>query len=210
MRPCKKTVTQLIHSGRVGTKGSNLQPARALDSGIWCERILERLAVTSHLTYSLDTLTDDLVLRRGSAASVHRQHFIDAATWFDPPVHAKPSGPAGGSLAICVVQQGPITIVAVDGSIDLETAPQLSSALAPLVNGTPRRIIVDLTGATFLACVGMTVLLDAHAATEPPGMFAVVARGPHTAGPMRLLGLHRTMRIHPHLLTATIAMTRAG
>lgn len=165
--------------------------------------------MTSHLTYSPDSLSDDVRLRRGTASVARRLRFTATGTWFDSPTSSPRPIPAGEGMTISIVQQGLVSIVAIDGAADLQTVPQLSQALAPLLDGPPLRLIVDLTGTTFLACAAMAVLDSAHAAIEPRGMFAVVARGPRTAVPLRMAGLHRVMRIYPHLLTATIAMTRA-
>jgi anti-anti-sigma factor len=53
-------------------------------------------------------------------------------------------------------------VVAVAGEVDLATAPQLDTALAGLLAAPGPRVVLDLSGVTFLASRGIAVLLDAH------------------------------------------------
>ena len=52
-------------------------------------------------------------------------------------------------------------VIAVHGVIDLFTAPELKSAIAAAVNDGRPRVVVDLTGTTFLDSSGLGVLVGA-------------------------------------------------
>jgi anti-sigma B factor antagonist len=54
-----------------------------------------------------------------------------------------------------------IFVVALTGEVDLYTAPELKAALLRLVAEGPTRIIVDLSGATFVDSTTLGVLLGA-------------------------------------------------
>jgi anti-sigma B factor antagonist len=52
-------------------------------------------------------------------------------------------------------------VVALTGEVDLHTAPELKAALLRLVAEGPTRIVVDLSGATFVDSTTLGVLLGA-------------------------------------------------
>ena len=53
------------------------------------------------------------------------------------------------------------TTVTISGEIDLYTAPRLHSELgAVLVDGTPTRVVIDMSGVEFCDSTGMNVLLS--------------------------------------------------
>lgn len=54
-----------------------------------------------------------------------------------------------------------ITVVEVGGEIDLHSAPQLRAELIKAGEGTAPRVIVDLTGVTFIDSTGIGVLVGA-------------------------------------------------
>ena len=49
--------------------------------------------------------------------------------------------------------------IAVSGEVDLATAPRLSAALEKITGHSPRRVEVDLSGTSFFACRGLSVLM---------------------------------------------------
>ena len=119
------------------------------------------------------------------------------------------SGTPAGSAGVSVVpgHRGELAILTVQGSMDVLTAPALSEAVDEVLTNQPRGLIIDLTSADFLSSAGMTVLIAAHEAIAPYGWFGVVADGPSTARPMRLVGLDQAMTIYATLEAAVEAMT---
>ncbi|MDO3401506.1 STAS domain-containing protein [Mycolicibacterium neoaurum] len=86
-------------------------------------------------------------------------------------------------------QVGTVTVVAVAGTVDSVTAPQLAAAIADAAAASPHAVVVDLGGVDFLSSAGMGVLMAAHADIIPAARFAVVADGPATSRPLRLVGI---------------------
>jgi anti-sigma B factor antagonist len=84
---------------------------------------------------------------------------------------------------------GEVAIVAVSGVIDALTAPQFEEALRGASAKKPAGLVVDLTAVDFLASAGMGVLVAAHDAAGDATRFCVVADGPATSRPLKLVGI---------------------
>nr|WP_264068947.1 STAS domain-containing protein [Mycolicibacterium komossense] len=93
------------------------------------------------------------------------------------------------------------------GTVDVLTAPQLTEAVDALVPQTPTAVIVDLTAVEFLASAGMSALIDAREKVAGFAHFGVVAAGPVTSRPMKLVGLHEVISMYE---TLDDAMKGAG
>lgn len=99
---------------------------------------------------------------------------------------------SGGAAVNCAVEQrriGAACVVSVAGTVDMLTAPQLQTAIAVAAEGAPPALVVDLTDVEFLASAGMSVLVAAQADLVPAVRFAVVADGPSTSRPLKLVGI---------------------
>lgn len=107
---------------------------------------------------------------------------------------ARDSGETAGSgLTIAADRTGGLVLLTVRGSIDVLTVPQLAEAVREAMTGVPAGLIIDITAVDFLSSAGMSALITAHENIAPTGRFAVVADGPATARPMRLVGLDQTI-----------------
>jgi anti-anti-sigma factor len=98
--------------------------------------------------------------------------------------------PASGST--CVVSErsvDDVTIVAAAGVVDMLTAPQLEEALRAALDKKPGNLVVDLTEVEFLASAGMGVLVAAHDEAGTVTRLCVVAEGPSTSRPLKLVGI---------------------
>lgn len=112
----------------------------------------------------------------------------------EQPTHARESGDVPGSgLTIAVDRKDELVVLTVRGSIDILTVPQLAGAVREAMSGVPAGLIIDITAVDFLSSAGMAALVTAHENIAPLGRFAVVADGPATDRPMRLVGLHETI-----------------
>jgi anti-anti-sigma factor len=111
------------------------------------------------------------------------------------------------AMSIVNVVRGQLAILTVEGTVDIVSAPQLSEAVHAARTGEVRDLIIDLSPTEFLASAGMTALVDAYEATTSDGQFAVVADGPATSRPLRLVGLDQVFTIHPTLDAALTALT---
>ena len=63
----------------------------------------------------------------------------------------------------------------------------------------PKALIVDLSAVTFLASVGLRLLVSTHEKVSKSGEFAVVASGPITSRPIRLTRLDQVFAMYPTL-----------
>lgn len=99
---------------------------------------------------------------------------------------------------------GGISIVFVSGEIDLATAPTLRDSLSPhLSDPGTATLVVDLTQVKFLACSGLSVLIEVQATLAArDARLCVVAISPAVLRPMTVTGLVHTMPVHPSLSAA--------
>lgn len=94
--------------------------------------------------------------------------------------------------AACVIGEewvGRVAVLSVSGVVDMLTAPQLEEAINGSLGKTPAALVVDLTDVEFLASAGMGVLVGTHDQLPAEVKFAVVADGPVTSRPLKLVGI---------------------
>lgn len=92
----------------------------------------------------------------------------------------------------CVIGEewvGRVAVLSVSGVVDMLTAPQLEEAISASLSQTPTALVVDLTDVEFLASAGMGVLVGAHDQLPADVKFGVVADGPVTSRPLKLVGI---------------------
>ena len=95
-----------------------------------------------------------------------------------------------------------VVVVTVAGELDLLTTPQLTDAIESAASRSPVGVIVDLSKLEFLASAGMNALVAANREISRLARFAVVADGPATARPLKLIGLDKVVALHPTLADA--------
>ncbi len=114
------------------------------------------------------------------------------------------------SAASCTVEEkriGDVSVVAVTGTLDMLTAPQLEAAIAAAAAAAPQAVVVDLGAVDFLASAGMGLLVAAHGDLTPTVGFAVVADGPATSRPLKLVGIADVVDVFATLDEALSALT---
>lgn len=97
--------------------------------------------------------------------------------------------PAAASCTVEEKRIGDVSVVSVTGTLDMLTAPQLEAAIAAAAATAPHAVVVDLGSVDFLASAGMGLLVAAHGDLTPAVRFAVVADGPATSRPLKLVGI---------------------
>ena len=117
------------------------------------------------------------------------------------PDRQRPSEPGGCTLDTNWI--GRTAVVAAVGTVDVLTAPQLTEAVEAVLTESPSAVIIDLTEVDFLASAGMSTLISIHEKISGSGHFGVVASGPVTSRPMRLVGLHEVFSMYETLDEAT-------
>lgn len=101
---------------------------------------------------------------------------------------------------------GRTAVIAVSGVLDMLTSPQLESGISAALQKNPTAVVVDLTDVDFLASAGMGVLVSARDQTAGKTGFAVVASGPATSRPLKLVGLAEVVGLYPTLDEARAAV----
>lgn len=98
-----------------------------------------------------------------------------------------------------------MAIVAVSGVVDMLTSPQLESAIDAALAQKPSAVVIDFTNVEFLASAGMGVLVAAHDKAGSEVAFSVVADGPATSRPLKLVGIAEIVSLYPSLDEALAA-----
>ncbi|MGH3858853.1 STAS domain-containing protein [Actinokineospora sp.] len=88
-------------------------------------------------------------------------------------------------------------ILLVNGEIDMLTAPALDRSLTATTDGGHRRVVVDLSGVTFLSSAGITILVQHAAEAARRGVrLPIVASGTAVLRPLELTGLKTELDLH--------------
>lgn len=98
-------------------------------------------------------------------------------------------------------------VLSVSGEVDMLSAPRLAEAIRAALAAGPPALVIDLSKVDFLASAGMTVLVTAQAEVAPPTRFAVVANGPATSRPIKLMGLDNVLALYSTLDSALSRIT---
>ena len=88
-------------------------------------------------------------------------------------------------------------ILEVSGTVDMVTGPQLLAAVRSALAEGPEKLVIDLTGVTFLAAAGLHILDVAREEAGDAVVLAVVAHGPATARPIEITGLDVIVDLYP-------------
>lgn len=116
-----------------------------------------------------------------------------------------------GAPSQCIVTDSwhdSVVVIRCTGDLDMLTVPALDRQIETALTKKPTSMIVDLTAVDFLASVGMGLLVEAHHRCGDATQFMVVADGPATSRPMRMIGLPEIMALHPTLEQAFDAAGR--
>ncbi len=109
----------------------------------------------------------------------------------------------------CLIKEswiGRTAVISAAGVIDMLTSPQLEESINTCFDKNPTAVIVDLSDVEFLASAGMGVLVAARDRATGTAGFAVVANGPATSRPLRLVGLADVIGMHSTLEEARAAL----
>ncbi|EHI10998.1 anti-sigma-factor antagonist [Mycolicibacterium thermoresistibile ATCC 19527] len=99
-----------------------------------------------------------------------------------------------------------IAVVSATGVVDMLSAPQLDEAIRTALGKKPRALVVDFTAVDFLASAGMGVLVAIHDEVSPAVNLTIVADGPATSRPLKLLGIADLVPLHATLDEALAAV----
>lgn len=115
-----------------------------------------------------------------------------------------------GAATSCTVAErtiGDLAVLAVSGSLDVLTTPELEAGIAAAAQRPSAGLIVDLSAVEFLGSSGMGALVTAHAYLSPDTRLALVADGPATSRPLTLVGIADVIDIFATLDEAVSALS---
>lgn len=91
------------------------------------------------------------------------------------------------------------------GVVDMLTSPELETAIDTALQQKPGAVVIDFTDVEFLASAGMGVLVAAHDKAGSEVEISVVADGPATSRPLKLVGIADIVKLYPSLDEALAA-----
>ena len=99
-------------------------------------------------------------------------------------------------LRVTPHHSGGAVMLAAAGEVDLLSAPVLSEAITTALAGAPALLVVDLTEVSFLASIGITVLLEARRTAGEGTRVRVVAPEHGVVNrTLQLTGLHEALAV---------------
>ena len=109
------------------------------------------------------------------------------------------NSPGHDELTIEEFWTGRMVVVTVTGDLDILTTPQLDHAIRSAMLTDPTALIIDLTRVEFLASIGMNLLVAIRDEIAPTTRFGVVADGPGTSRPMKIIGIDTMIALYQTL-----------
>jgi anti-sigma B factor antagonist len=107
-------------------------------------------------------------------------------------------------VTVDVEEHGDAVVLRVAGELDLLTTPVLAQACTRQLRARPRILVIDLSGVTFLASVGMSAIVAAHEEGGEHTKVRVVGRGRETLRPIRVTGLDNLLSVYSDLGAALV------
>ena len=97
-----------------------------------------------------------------------------------------------------------VVVVSIVGEVDLATVGMLRDGLSPHLSDPVTRLVVcDLSQVRFLACSGLSALLDIQAELGARGArLSVVANSPAVLRPVKITGLEEVLAVRPTVSSA--------
>jgi anti-sigma B factor antagonist len=99
-----------------------------------------------------------------------------------------------------------LAVLAISGTLDVLTSPELEARISAAVDRSPAGVVVDLSDVDFLGSSAMGALVAAHSDLTPGIRFVIVADGPATSRPLKLVGIADIIDIFATLDEALAAL----
>src|SRR5271168_3932087 len=116
---------------------------------------------------------------------------------------------AADPITTSVVHRKGVAVVSIGGEIDLSTAPAFEAVIAEALEEDPPALVLELSGVTFMASVGLRILAATQEEVGKSIQIAVVADNAAASRPMQLTGLDNVLSLYPTLDEALTALGRA-
>lgn len=97
-------------------------------------------------------------------------------------------------------------VVPLEGEIDLHVSPQIGSRLAAIIQGKPKKVVVDLSQVTYIDSSGLAVLIEAmQNVGRYGGSFALTGLQDGVRPIFEIARLDQVFRIFPDTASALAA-----
>lgn len=101
----------------------------------------------------------------------------------------------------------PPAVLPLTGEIDLHVSPGISASLAQMIATKPARLIVDLSGVTYIDSSGLAVLFQSMQSVEKyGGKFAIAGIPEAVRSIFEIARLDQVFKIFPDLAAASAAV----
>ena len=118
----------------------------------------------------------------------------------EPTAHRGPSNHSPISFAISQLAPEPgTTVLAVEGELDLATAPRLKRPLMEAAGDRHNRLIVDLTNLTFIDSTALRMLVDANKMRTQDDPMVVVCANSKVLRIFKISGLESSFKMFSSL-----------
>ena len=98
-------------------------------------------------------------------------------------------------MKLDVQNEGDVVILRPAGQLDALSAPKLEEALAPVMAGEPKRVILDLTDAPYVSSAGLRVLIQLAKQMMKFGRLAVTGLNGPVREVFQLAGFDKIMTL---------------
>jgi anti-sigma B factor antagonist len=105
-------------------------------------------------------------------------------------------------VTVDVEKHGDAVVLRVAGELDLLTTPTLTQACSQQLRNRPPVLVIDLSGVTFLASVGMSAIVAAHEEGGEHTKVRVVGSSRDTLRPIHVTGLDTLLSVYSELSAA--------
>jgi anti-sigma B factor antagonist len=106
---------------------------------------------------------------------------------------------------LSVESVGEACVVKLGGELDLYNAPQIRDALNQACDGSPARVVVDLSEVEFIDSTALGVLIEARTRMANRRGFLLAAPGLETRRALEISGLDKHFNVHESLAEALTA-----
>lgn len=107
-------------------------------------------------------------------------------------------------MEVTVVQLEPVTVVAVQGSVDSLTAEQLTKALSDHIEAGRIQLVADFSGVHYTSSAGLRSLLIAlKASRKQGGDFRIAAVQPNVLSVLSMSGFTNLIKVFDNVQHAT-------
>jgi anti-sigma B factor antagonist len=112
-------------------------------------------------------------------------------------------------LAVERIRADGVELLAVEGELDIATAPRMLAALNEALASMARPLIVDLSRVDFMDSTGLALLMNAHRRVRRLGQgFAIVCPGGPISRVFEIADMVESLHVHPDRHAALCAATQ--